>query len=245
MTWISFFPLLKLLFAILIQGILVRAVVTDTDTFAYANGNVQTWTVPFNVHSIQLVVKGASAGTGEDTTGSTPGKGGIVECDLAVTSGTLINIYVGGKGANGDTSNSNHVHAGGWNGGGNGYGSGTGGGGASDIRIGGTDWDDRKVVAGGGGGVYAGGNCGGVQHIGGNGGDPNGDAGSTSCGSTAGGGGGTTTRVGTAGAGGATAGATGVGGTGDSTHDHDAGGGGGGYYGGKWKYCWLTINVLK
>jgi hypothetical protein len=37
---------------------------------------------------------------------------------------------------------------------------GTFGGGASDIRIGGTDFESRVIVAGGGGGFYTGNTCG-------------------------------------------------------------------------------------
>jgi hypothetical protein len=242
MIWISFFPLLKLLFAILIQGILVHTVVTDTDTFDYT-GNVQTWIVPFNVHSIHLVVKGASGGVG--TTAAVTGKGATVECDLTVTSGTQIKIYVGGKGADAHASNSHVLNGGGWNGGGKGYGSGTGGGGASDIRIGGTGLDDRKVVAGGGGGTYAWRGCpGGASELsyGGNGGligsaGKNGCfssvGGSVSGGYKKGGSGGTGSAGGAAGDGTGTDGSKGDGGNGEmDNNDFDSGGGGGGYWGG-------------
>jgi hypothetical protein len=152
MLLISCFPLLLLLFAILIQGILVRAIVTDTDTFDYT-GSVQTWNVPFNVHTIQVLVKGASGGV-SGTTAAVAGKGAKVTCDLSVDGVTAVKIYVGGKGKDAHDSNSNILNPGGWNGGGDGQGSGTGGGGASDIRMGGTyTLDDRKVVAGGGGGM--------------------------------------------------------------------------------------------
>jgi hypothetical protein len=226
MILISSFLQFKLIFAFIIQVVLVHSI-TNTVTFNY-NGGGQTWPVPFNVHSIHLTVRGASSGSG---TAGTPGRGAMVVCDLAVTMGTTINIYVGGVGGNAHSSNTNDAIAGGYNGGGQGCGSGTGGGGASDIRIGGTAYGNRKVVAGGGGGIYAAGNCG-VQPIGGNGGEV-GHAGSNGCSTgIAGGGGGTATGGGSAGAGGATGGSLGTGGRGDYGNDNDAGGGGGGYYGG-------------
>jgi hypothetical protein len=232
MILFSSFPQVKLLCALLVQVILVHSS-TDTVTFNY-NGAIQSWTVPFNVHSLHVVVKGAEGGNGQSA--GTPGKGGIVVCDLAVTMGTLVYLLVGGKGSTGGGSNSNADRNGGWNGGGAGWGAGSGGGGASDIRIGGTDVGDRKVVAGGGGGIYGAGNCGGnPQPTGGNGGTPFGTAGSNRCtgGAVGGGGGWIFDGGGAAGGGGATAGVLGFGGRADHDHDDDAPGGGGGFYGGK------------
>ena len=65
----------------------------------------------------------------------------------------LFYVYVGGQGKGTDLNgSSNSGDEGGWNGGGNnynGYGSGES---ATDIRIGGTDLSNRKIVAGGGAG---------------------------------------------------------------------------------------------
>lgn len=103
-------------------------------------GEPQEWVVPPGVTTIHLDIIGAS---GE---GTSPGKAGRVECELTVTSGQLLYLYIGGIGVNGE---------GGFNGGGSApwtHAGSTGGGGASDIRIGGTSLDNRVIIAGGGGG---------------------------------------------------------------------------------------------
>ncbi|RYY90691.1 MAG: HYR domain-containing protein [Chitinophagaceae bacterium] len=133
------------------------AVESKTDTFYYTGG-AQTFTVPDDVTSIQVDLRGAAAG------GPVRGTGGRVQATLNVTPGQVLYLYAGGQG--------NYVPysggvVGGYNGGGrskNAY-SGSGGG-ATDIRIGGTALTDRVMVAGGGaGGVYTyapGGNGGGL-----------------------------------------------------------------------------------
>ena len=163
-----------------------------------------------------------------------PGIGGRVVGTLAVTPGQVINIYVGGKGANGASGAGG---AGGFNGGGTAAGNtsyaGGGGGGATEIRIGGTALADRKLVAAGGGGAaynYTvgdnGGNGGGLTGVNGM---SNSGYNSTYCGL-----GGTQSAGGAPGSG-ATAGAFGVGGNG-ATGTNTGGGGGGGYYGGGGSY---------
>ena len=125
-----------------------------TLTFPYT-GEEQTWTVPDGVTKIHVDAYGASGCTVSPQEGGNGkiGKGGRVQTKLSVTSGQVLNIYVGGT-----RHYTTQAHAtGGWNGGGNapsGTYSGVSftGGGATDIRIGGTDLSNRVIVAGGGGG---------------------------------------------------------------------------------------------
>ena len=220
-----------------------------------------TWTVPAGVTAINVDVIGAEGGLNGGGGGlptGTPGYGGRTQATLAVTPGQVLNIYVGGVGANGtNTGNA----AGGFNGGGMSYHwptvpgtCGGGGGGASDIRIGGVALANRVVVGAGGGGCGYDGACGTPAQNGGDGGGITG-ASVTTCDATLSSatygyttiihsGGGTST---TGGAGGlicctavyATGGAgtLGVGGAG-SNNGGIAGGGGGGYYGGGGG-CWM------
>ena len=120
-----------------------------TQTFDYT-GAVQTFTVPAGVTSISVNAYGGAGGNARYTTG---GRGGQIQATINVTPGEVLNLYVGGQGANNSGSG---TRPGGWNGGGSG-GSGysSGGGGASDIRINGTSTIDRILVAGGGGGGKA------------------------------------------------------------------------------------------
>jgi glycine rich protein/type IX secretion system substrate protein len=210
-------------------------------TFSYT-GAVQTYTVPVGTTSIAVDMQGAIGGTGY-VAGSTSrgGFGGRVQCNLAVTAGQMLSIFVGGTGGNGVAGTS---AAAGFNDAGaigghcttiTNYGGG-GGGGSSDIRIGGTALSNRVVVAGGGGG----GACNLSTDFGGNGGGltgqtaPNpgvseyGGPGGTQL---AGGAGGTYAPYGTSGSG--TAGLGGVASTAPTNVPGSAGGGGGGgYYGG-------------
>jgi hypothetical protein len=210
-------------------------------TFFYT-GKPQVFEVPANVHSITVVVRGAS---GEYCHGdhSFSGKGGRVFAVIPVTPHQKLWVYVGGQG-NGSS--------GGFNGGGNGgdppsFGNpSSGGGGASDVRVAPGRRSDRILVAGGGGGDgepfgntthaywgcagYGGGlvggdGLGGFNYYGNGGG---------------GGGGGSQGAGGTGGQGGAPNGNAGengrlgIGGTGGQAgaYSHGGGGGGGGYYGG-------------
>jgi hypothetical protein len=112
----------------------------QTDTFNFT-GNVQKFVVPNGVDTITASVWGAQGGANWV---NNTNFGGFVKADIPVNAGDTLYIYVGEQ-PNGIT--------GGWNGGGNGETAGKGGGGASDIRIGGTTYNDRILVAGGGGGA--------------------------------------------------------------------------------------------
>jgi hypothetical protein len=189
-------------------------------------GGQQSWTVPAGVFSILVDMEGAegSRTTNYDNRG---GFGGKVVANVAVTPGQTIFVFVGGWPGDNNTN-------GGYNGGnytqaccGYAY----GGGGGTDIRIGGTAYGNRVLVAGGGGG--GGWQCGTDGSRGGNGGGLTGEAGlyCSSTGNTS-----YTGRGGSQNAGGAagsnwccpSAGALGDGGYGSFR----GGGGGGGYYGG-------------
>jgi hypothetical protein len=201
-------------------------------TFAYT-GDYYTWSAPYTTtYTIELW--GAAGGDITDYYPVTGGNGGYVSGTVSITSGEVLNIYPGGKGAN---RQGNHVYgacenvAGGWNGGGptKTQGNGTPGGGASDVRIGGTALSNRVAVAGGGGGggwTYA---------KGGAGGGLTGANGTNINGSGTGAYGGTQSAGGAVGAGsacgGKSAGSLGQGGTGNG-NAAGGGGGGGGYYGG-------------
>src|SRR5579872_4668419 len=100
-------------------------------------GGPNMYTVPAGVTAIGVDMAGAQVG------GSHGGNGGRVQCNLAVSGGQVLYIYVGGN-PSGNT--------GGANGGGNAGGSGNGGGGGSDIRTISGNLASRVVVAGGGGG---------------------------------------------------------------------------------------------
>jgi hypothetical protein len=202
---------------------------------------IQNFTVPQGYNYMTVDLRGAAGGNG-GTTG-TPGYGARVQSYFSVSPGTLLNVFVGCQGAtgssavNGQYNNLALGEGGGYNGGGPGYGLATGGGGATDIRIGGTAYVNRMIVAGGGGGKYISDLCG-TNQKGGDGGQfgsssaPVGgscpatglaaNGGDWNAGGTAG------TSVGGTPA--ATSGGLGMGGKGGNVN---SGGGGGGYYGGK------------
>ena len=122
---------------------------TGSASFSYT-GSVQYWTVPAGVTSISVDMNGAAGGDSYVWSSEGPGSlGGRVQCTLAVTPGQVLNIYVGGAGANWSSSSAS---SGGYNGGGEGGSYAACGGGATDIRIGGTGLSNRVIVAGGGGG---------------------------------------------------------------------------------------------
>ncbi len=191
-----------------------------TDTFDTVG--THTWTVPAGVTSATFDLYGARGGGTVGDSLFAPGLGGEATATIAVTPGDSIEVNVGGQGGS---------PAGGFNGGGAG---GRGGGGASDIRIGGTAFADRMLVAGGGGG---GGevSCPSQPVFGGDGGGESGDAGLAStagiCSGSVAGGGGKQDTGGTATAP-ATPGGVGVGGDGGTGIAAGGGGGGGGWYGG-------------
>lgn len=210
---------------------------SGTQTFTYTGG-VQTFTVPNGVAQLTVDIKGAQGGSGFPAIVGPGGNGGRVTGTIAVTGGTVLNIYVGGAGGNGSL---NAGGTGGYNGGAvgaifSGSYAGGGGGGASDIRVAPYALANRLVVAGGGGGGaynYAtagydrGGMGGGLTGETGYGGNTMGGQGSGTGGTqSAGGIGGTYVSYCTA-----TNGALGIGGAG-GTCTNSGGGGGGGYYGG-------------
>ncbi len=181
-----------------------------------------TWTVPAGVTSISITAQGASGSPGLANVRGAPGLGGIAFGKFTVTPGASLQINVGG------------VPAANANGSGN-------GGIESDVRIGGTTLNDRKIVGGGGGG---GGGAGlnGVTPYSHNMGAPGGDAGSIArAGSNAyydstikGGGSGGLSGPGGPGGTGGTPGSDAnmnVGGAG-GVATNSGGGGGGGYRGG-------------
>ncbi len=221
---------------------------TGSTTFGYTGG-MQTYVVPSGVTEITVDMVGAAGGAGGglyyNPTQNQGGFGGSIQGSISVSSGQVIEVYVGGAGQDG---NSGGGAGGGFNGGGNGFywlGSywGGGGGGASDIRIGGSTLVDRKFVAAGGGG-------GGFDYFaccnyerGGDGGDLNGDDGfyAQSQGHPYAGGGGTQTSGGIggdyAGWGVGDDGQFGIGGNAPTNGyygygNNDGGGGGAGWFGG-------------
>jgi hypothetical protein len=146
----------------------VRILATDNNTPLMEAGSVfnfgftgapQTWVVPAGVTKIKIETYGAQGGAISGYSYGQGGLGGYASGELAVNQGDVLNIYVGGRGGNSPSSSIdgfNRVNTnGGWNGGGNGSGSrGAGGGGSSDVRIGGTTFNQRIIVAGGGGGGF-------------------------------------------------------------------------------------------
>lgn len=214
------------------QNITVQACPTlgsNTASFAFT-GSLQTWTVPPGVCTIQIETWGAQGGS---TTQAQGGLGGYARGTLQVTTGQVLNLYVGGQGGN---------PTGGWNGGGNGHNNGGypasgGGGGASDARLGGTGLSNRILVAGGGGGavtLYSGSYN--VTTPGAGGGLTGTDAGTVnnSSASATGGQGGTSSAGGNGGTGSANGnpGTSGQGGNAFPGTDSMGGGGGGGFFGG-------------
>jgi hypothetical protein len=124
-------------------------------TFSFT-GNAQTFTVPHCVTTISVDARGAEGGQAYPVpTLGVPGKGGRITAIITVTPGQVLQINVGGAGANGTPSLGG---VGGFNGGGSGGAafsgppSGGGGGGASDIRYFPYTLFERIVVAGAGGG---------------------------------------------------------------------------------------------
>jgi hypothetical protein len=113
-------------------------------TFVYT-GKPQVFRVPADVHTITVVMRGASGGENCRPV-QYAGRGGRVFAVIPVTPHQKLRVYVGGKG-NGSS--------GGFNGGGSGGESccGTAGGGASDVRVEPGRRVDRILVAGGGGGA--------------------------------------------------------------------------------------------
>ena len=84
--------------------------------------------------------------------GARGGYGGWVKASKRLEQGTVVHIYVGGKGTDGNYATGGINGTGESNGGKSGAGGGGSGGAATEIRIGGTAAANRQLVAGGGGG---------------------------------------------------------------------------------------------
>ena len=198
----------------------------NTQTFNFT-GAFETFVVPGGVTTVTADLYGAAGRSANADTSTS--KGGRVKCDIAVTPGETLRVYVGGGGS------LPAGEGGGFNGGGGSVGfNGGGGGGATDVRRTPYALADRLAVAGGAGGMGA--NGGGQGGHGGIVGDAGSNGAAGGGGTPIGGGGGTGSAGGAAGAGqgstAATAGVLGVGGDGGSAAPRGGGGGGGGYYGG-------------
>lgn len=121
-------------------------------TFNVSSGT-QSWVVPNGVKSLTVDCVASKGANSEDNT-LNGGNGGRVQCTLAVTSGQTLYFTVGAIPANAATVSYN----------------------ASDIRIGGTGYSNRVLIAGGGGsaawrnGHGAIGGVGGAGYYGGGGG---------------------------------------------------------------------------
>ena len=111
------------------------------DTFTINAGtSLYAWKVPMGVEKIHIdcvASRGAHGQAGHSTTGeqvTNGGNGGRVQCDMNVTGGETLYITVGAIPSNQQIASYN----------------------ASDIRIGGTGYNNRVLVAGGGGsGCYS------------------------------------------------------------------------------------------
>ncbi|MGH1340110.1 MAG: hypothetical protein ACRBN8_01060 [Nannocystales bacterium] len=216
---------------------------TETSVSFGYTGGPETFDVPGCTSGVVSIV--AHGAEGESVaTGGIAGRGGEAAGDLTVTTGDVLEIWVGGQD--------------GFNGGGS---PGTGapvasgvGGGASDVRVGGSTLAERVLVAGGGGGGAAPpqGSCNtGISGVGGGGGGTDGNNGGVGTGCTSvavASGGGSQAAGGAGGSSGgncstspepAGAGSFGLGGNGSAGVEGcsgftggGGGGGGGGYYGG-------------
>ncbi len=229
---------LRILFALVLVANV--GAFAQTTTFNVPSTSPYFYTVPPNVTLLSLTVNGAKGGINSDVTNlNAGGCGGRVTARLVVTAGQVLQVYVGGCGADG-VATATGGGAGGINGGGagatgffGGYYSGGGGGGASTVLDAG---GILIIEAGGGGG--AGNACG--DEAGGAGGANTGQTGSSLCTAGGGGGGGGTGPggIGSGGDGGNYPLGVGLSGSaGTATSGGDAGvgapgGGGGGGYGG-------------
>lgn len=197
-------------------------------------GAVQYFTVPSGCKKliVDCVGGGALSQSWMDPSKIYYSYGGRVQCELSVTAGQTLQIYVGGTGWGGVLQNGTPPNGVGYNGGGNGLYTNQGsywggcGAGASDIRTS-SSLNSRLVVAGGAGALdgESGGAGGGL--VGGNGSGSAPFYPATGGTQTSGGAGSITTQWGTSPSGG-----FGYGGGGDGTSANGCIGGGGGWYGG-------------
>ena len=201
------------------------AVNADTINFSFIEDR-EEFVVPSGVFSIDIVAVGSSGGCWNNY----GGKGGTSTGSLSVTPGESLYVRIGGYGGSGigDALGLGGFNGGGVGGGRSGGGSrGWGGGGATDVRQGGDELTDRKIVAGGGGGVHI--NLQPNAYPAGNGGGLEGGSVVTNYDNTYGIGG-TQTQAGAGGG-------FGFGGTISNPDPYTTwGGGGGGYYGGGVEY---------
>ena len=108
----------------------------DTNTtWTYTTPKKEVYKVPCD-GTYTITAAGAKGG------GTNGGAGATISGNITLKRNTVLNVYVGGQGI---------ANTGGYNGGG------YGGGGASDVRVGGTGYNNRIIVAGGGGGDGTGG----------------------------------------------------------------------------------------
>jgi len=136
-------------------------------TFEFT-GAQQSFVVPPGVSSIHIQAWGAEGAT--VVTDAPAGLGGFAEGDLDVAPGQTLEIFVGGQGC---VQFDPSIGCGGFNGGGDAGGTNSGrggGGGASDVRVFGATFDDRVIVAAGGGGgceqlEFPGGDGGGLEGL--------------------------------------------------------------------------------
>ncbi|MFT8857868.1 glycine-rich protein [Bifidobacterium aquikefiri] len=141
----------------------IRFTTVSSEEEYHAIDAVQSFTAPRDGY-YRLQAWGGRGGN-NNTTDRTGGSGAYSECEIYLTKGEVIYVYVGGKGSDTRTQYS----PGGWNGGGSAVPNGgsyeNGGGGATDFRTVGGDWDaplslnSRILVAAGGGGASEDGNC--------------------------------------------------------------------------------------
>jgi hypothetical protein len=211
---------------------------TPTEVDFGPAGIEQSFTVPADVHSIDVTLVGGRGGDAAEGTG-TGGRGAQVTATIAVTPGDVIYVEVGGNGTTGTPGYGAGAYGG--------FFAGTGGG-ATDLRtvscliticVDTPSLASRIAVAGGGGG--GGGSADGIPD--GNGGDGGATAGAGGTGQfltghiPGQGGTGATTSAGGSGGSGAFGpnggdGTLADGGAGADGFDGGGGGGGGGYYGG-------------
>jgi hypothetical protein len=220
----------KIYFSLLVAVLSIFSLGAAAQTTSYGSAGTYTFTVGAGYTSVAIDMGGAQGGNGCNSTSYPGGKGGRVQCTLAVTAGQSLTVVVGGLGG--------YPTAGSPGNGGQGYTSCGGGGGYSAIQStsGALTTSNALVVVGGGGGGdcwngdkggAGGGLVGGTGLYGGGSGTYN----ASYCGS----GGNTTTSSGGTGA--TNCGVAGSFATGaNSSGCYYGGGGGGGYYGGGGSY---------
>jgi hypothetical protein len=136
----------------------------QSNSMSYSTAGSYTFTVPEGVTSLQIVATGAGGGGGGlwgTNAGSVGGAGAVVRSTIAVTSGQVLSLIVGGGGGAGTDGpgDSNQYTCG----------TGGGGGGSTNVAVG----EAYQIIAGGGGG---GGSCN-QGTAGGSGGGANGSGG--------------------------------------------------------------------